>query len=512
MSNIVDCHPLHLAFKEAEQQYSEDLVKFRQRPSNGYWGKVRQVGVFPLGKGTSIKSKRLMRVGLDPLQWEGVKDALCETNLCATTESARAKHAGYDTTDITLQKAAFDTDWICLDSLMFREMAAEELAHFEQGLQERTADVWDDKLRVEYIHHCGNKQMVYLPADTIADGKCDCLEAQCDPDNLIRSNAWKFVVNPDSEDGVPGQVNPNYLLVNIDPSATNAFERIGTVSTDLFDQATLTLEGVDENRPAISEGIDLFDIMLPDYRMGTQLIQQEDIEMNNAMSYGGFEASMLKKALGTKVVLRQRHSVRYDVFALKYYPDTDYNTALVAEEGYAHDSDDPDTWARMKRVYRYYPVQNPNGGIKWVDNPYFQKAPFGIGCIFTPEVMQYMGFPSLNALGSAKKEAWGNNITYSGNATWINPDEPCNRLRNKGYWYVQFGLAVKEIRPEFGYAWLFRIDNRIRVNGVCCPLPSVPCFETPTDYCFGTTSGGESAKTGTRGANMVIRTASGIFH
>ena len=498
-------HPLHLAFKEAEQEYSENLIRFKQRMSNGYWGKVRQVGTFPLGKGMSIKQKRLQRVGLGPVRWEGEVDGLCKTNLCETPPSARIQHAGYDTTDVTLQKAAFDTDWICLDSMLYREMPAEELAHFEQGMQERAADVWDDKLRIEYHHHVGNKLMVYLGNDVIEDGKCDCLEAMCDPSN-IKSNAWKFVVDPDQDD-VPGQVNPNWLLVNVDPTADNAFERIGTVTADLFDQAALTLENSDENRPLISEGIDLFDVVLPDTQMWRQLMKQEDGNMNNARSYGGYDPQLLKQSLGSKGVLRERYSIRYDGFALKYYPDTEYNEALVAQEGYAFDADDPETWPRLKRVYRYRPVRNTDSyGIKWIPNEYYNLAPFGIGSIFTPEVVEYMGHPDITSMGSAKKEGHGAGIGYAGKAVWHNPDWPTNRERNKGYWYVRFGMAVREIRPEFGYAWLFRIDQKIRVAGVCCNLPTVPCFEDPTDYCYGDDlSGAESGKSGQRGANMVIR-------
>ena len=502
---VTDCHPLDLVFKEAEQEYTDSLKIYKQRMSNGYWGKVRQVGTFPLGQGTTLKDTRLHRVGMGPLQWEGIKDGLCETNLCETPIAQRVVNPGWEDIEITLQKTKVSTDWICLDSLLFRKMATQQLAAFETGFRERVADSWDDKLRVEYLHRCANKMMFVNPVTISDDTNCDCAESQCGAD-AIQAGGWMFYTNP-TVNGVPGQVNPNFILVNLAPTSlvnANGYSQIGAASVDMFEQAAIELEFSNENRPFMGEGLDLYDVVLPDARMGRDLRRQEDAEMNNAMSYGGFNAQDLKRTIGTKFMLRDQYSFRYDRFAWKGFPDTEYNAALVAQEGYAFDAADPDTWPRIKRVYPYYPVVNPNGGIKWIPNSYFTTAPFGIATIFTPEVIDYMGYPNIFAAGSAKKEAWGSSLDYAGTAVWINPDEPCNRERNKGYWEARMGLAIKPNRTEFGFAWLVQIPNKVQLNSVCCPLPSTPCFETPTDYCFGTTSGTESALSGLRGAGAVV--------
>lgn len=498
-----DCHPLDLLFRESEQRFTDSLARYKERPSNGYYGKIKQVGTFPTGQGTTIKDQRLLRINTQPtMSWEGVQDGLCSTNLCETPPTARINQAGWEDVDITLQKGSFDTDWICLDSLTFRKFATEQLNHFVEGVQQKSANEWDDKLRVEYLNGVGNKLMPYVDATVITSGDCDCAPAECSDEN-VQADAWQWVRNSDVG-GVPGQVNGNYILVNIDPTAANAWERIGLLTTDLLELAQLKLNYADENKPMIGEGVDLYDVVLPDVRMGRDLRAWEDEDMANVHSYGGYQPEMLKRTLGTKFVLRDSFSFRYDQFAAKFWPDTEYNTALVAQVGYAHNPVDPTTWPRLKRVYPYKEVINTNGGIKSVENPDYVKAPFGITTIMTPEVINYMGFPQIDNAAGAKKEAWGASINYAGKATWINPDEPCNRERNKGYWYVKFGLAVKPLRQEFGFAWLHRISSKIRVRGACCPIGTLPCSVPLVNDCFGTTGGTEAALSGLRGANSVV--------
>lgn len=498
-----DCHPLDLLFRLSEQRFTDSLDRYRERPSNGYFGKIKQVGMFPLGQGTTIKDQRLERINTQAnVTWEGVKDNLCETNLCNTEPTDRMQQAGWTDVDITLQKGSFDTDWFCLDSLAFRKFATTQVEHFFSAAQQKSANEWDDKLRIEYANALENKLMPYVDDAVITDGDCDCAPMECSTDN-IRTAAWQFVVNP-TVNGVPGQINRNYLLVAIDPSATNAFERIGLLTTDLLEQAQLGLNYADENKPMIGEGVDLYDVLLPDVRMGRDLRAWEDEDMANVHSFGGYEPQMLKRTLGTKFVLRDSFSFRYDQFALKYWPDTDYNDALVLEEGYAFDTADPTTWARLKRVDPYVRAVNPNGGIKSIPNPYYVSAPFGVTVIMTPEVITYMGFPQIDSVGSIKREDWGTSINYAGKATWINPDEPCNRERNKGYYYVKFGLAVKQERPDFGYGWLHRISSKIRLRGACCPIGTTPCEVPLTDYCYGNAGGTEDDLLGLRGASKVI--------
>lgn len=456
-----------------------------------------------MGQGTTIKDQRLLRINTQPnVTWEGVKDNLCETNLCATPASDRMQQAGWQDVDITLQKGAFDTDWFCLDSLVLRKFAVQQVEHFFSAAQQKSANEWDDKLRVEYFNAVDNKLMPYVDNDVIESGDCDCAPAECSADN-IRTAAWQFVVNP-TVNGVPGQVNRNYLLVAIDPSDTNAFERIGLFTTDLLEQAQISLAWADENKPLIGEGVDLYDVVLPDVRMGRDLRAWEDEAMANVHSFGGYQPEMLKRTLGTKFVLRDSFSFRVDQFAPRYWPDTDYNTALVAQGGYAFDVTDPTTWARLVRVDPYTVSVNPNGGIKSDPNPYYVNAPFGLTTIYTPEVITYMGFPQIDSVGSMRREDWGTSINYAGKATWINPDEPCNRERNHGYYYVKFGLAIKQERPDFGYAWLHRLSSKIQLRGACCPIGTTPCKVPLTDDCFGTTGGTEEALSGLRGANSVI--------
>lgn len=485
MATMNPCEPVDLAFKMAEQAVSENLIKFRQRPSNGYWGKVKNAGMFPIHKGTSIKGRKLPRVGLQPVQFEGVVDTVCATNLCNDPPHTQIYSAGHEEFTYTLQRGEVITDWICLDALIFREMPEEQLMHFERALQQRTADVWDDKLRIEYINGCENKLMVLVDSQVIADGTCDCQPAQCTSD-AIQQDAFRFVVRANNaQTGAAGQIDPRYLLVNIDPDDLG---NIGMLTTDLLEEAAQMLEYEDENKPFIGEGLDLYDVVLPHNNIARDLFKQEDEAMNNAMSYGGYEPAKLKRILNTTGVLRNQYSLRVDKFALRYFPDTAYNAGLSS-----YSSSDPTTWARLVRVFPYYPVANPNGGVKWLSDPNYVKAPFGIATIFSPEIIDYLGFPEASSIGSAQKEPGYKN--YGGKAVWHNPPWPCNLDRNMGFWKVDFGLAVRPIKPEYGYAWLVRLNHKITVAGLCCDIPSTPCYEDPTPYCIGTTVSGESPGT-----------------
>lgn len=487
-------HPLDLAFKQAEQEISKNLHRYRQRPSNGYWGKVRNAGTFPVHKGTTIKGLKLPRVGMGPLTWSGIKDGLCETNLTDNDQSQRVFNPGWEEYSWSIQRASFDTDWINLETLVFREMPEEQLQHFEAELNKRAADVWDDKLRLEYLNACQNKTFAQLPRSVLTDGTCDNPAKYCDTSGLI-NDGFKFVIDPDVN-GVPGQINPNYLLVKT-PVAD--LDRIGTTTVDMIEEAALDMEFEDESRPAIADGIDLFDIVLPNVRIGRELFAQEDMEMGNAMSYGGYNPQLLQRKLGSRGVLRDRFSLRYDTFSLRYYPDTTYNAGLGA-----FDANNTATWPRLIRVFPYKPVQTTTG-VKWVKNTAFVKAPFSIVTIFNPLVMDYQNYPEATSIGSLQKAGVGERINYAGNAVWINPDWPTNKRRMAGFFNVDIGMAARTQRPELGYAWLVRIDHRINLKALCCPLPSTQYYDNPTPYCYTNLDSDEAALAGQRGANAAIR-------
>ena len=180
--------------------------------------------------------------------------------------------------------------------------------------------------------------------------------------------------------------------------------------------------------------------------------------------------------MGTKFVLRNAYSFRYDLYAARFYPDTAFNADLDA-----YDEAIPATWPRFFRVYPYRPVQNTLGGLSWIPNIYYQSAPFGINTIFTPKVIQYQGLPSPSSVGGAKD---GGQVNYGGNARWVNPDWPCNVDRDKGFWRILMGCAIQPVRPEFGYAWLVRLGRQINLKANCCDLPPTPCFEDINPYCW----------------------------
>ena len=491
-----ECAQLNLAFKQSEQQLSDSLIKYKAKISNAYWGKVRSGGAFPKASGTEIKIVKLGRSLINPPRWQGVTDTLCNTNACANPEQELI-HMGFEEDSYSLARTAFRTDWICIDSTVFREMAPTELANFEDNIRLSVRYCWEEFSRSRYIHFCQNKVVALMDDDDLTDGCCDTLKAKCTASNIdTDSFRWARYAKLDGSDG---EINENYVFVKVNPTK---IANIAELSLDMLDEALIDLESEDDNMPFIGEGIDLFDVVLAHPRMGNRFVQQEDRRMNNAMSYGGYDAAMLKRTLGTKGVFRDHYSVRYDAHSARFYPDEEYNNALVAQGGYAFDESDPETWPRFVRVYRYRPQASSveGGGIIWVPNKEnYQRAPFAISTIFSPNVIAQESYPEITGIGSAQKAGVGKSHTYAGNAVWHNPDWQCNEDRNKGFWKVHMGAAMRPIKPEFGYAYFHRIDHRIRLQANCCALPSKTCHAPVSPYCYDGVGSDEADLNGTFG-------------
>jgi hypothetical protein len=331
---------------------------------------------------------------------------------------------------------------------------------------------------------------------------------KCAPD--LRNEGWIFERRRNN-DGSFGEIDERYIRVNV---AAADIPRISELTLDMLDEAAMELEYDDETKPAISDGIDLFDVMLAHNKMGVRFGETENQQMDQAMSYGGMDASMLKRKLGTKRVFRDMYSVRYDLYAVRLYPDTEYNTNVLPNFG-AYNPNNPQTWARFKRVFPYIPKEiqtrtdsvggAPGGaGIKYVKNQNYIKAPFGISAIFSRNVIQGLSFPETNGYGSAQKMKPGTTLGYAGTAEWMNPDWECNENREFGFWKMRYGFGVKPLRPEFGWNWFHRIDHRVAMVGNSCPVPNAPCEEEVSPYCYQGMKGEFEELNGQRGANKPV--------
>jgi len=311
-------------------------------------------------------------------------------------------------------------------------------------------------------------------------GGPDFGEKSCAPD--LKDQGFLFERRP-TEDGSIGEMDENYLRVNVDPSALGD---ISELTLDMLDVANERLSYEEEAYFSGADGkIGLLNVVLAHSKMGSRLAQTEDVDMSNAISQSGYKAETLRKVLNTKLIFRETYSVTYDPHSMRFYPDDDFNDNVLPTFG-QYNPLNPQTWPRLKRVFAYRPVLAGTAGIKYVFNDAFRLAPFGISTILTPRVIESQSFPDVQGVGSARKKG---NLGYAGTAEWMNPDWPCNEDREMGFWKMRYGVAIKPWLIEEGYSFLHRIDQRIRLIKNGCPLPSVACDTDVSAYCYAGTGG-----------------------
>jgi hypothetical protein len=495
------CRKFDTAFREAEQQISDDIVEKKFKLGvNAYWGRVRDNGMFPTRSGTRIKKIRLSRIGFGQMEtgWTTVEDNGCFSNLCEEPPAEVLSHGSEDSY-YGLEKFKIATDEICLSLLWARQMPERELAHFENHLKIAAQYFWNEWLRSRYINIVEKKFVALVSDNAIAVGGdiCDTLESGCAP--YIDGNNG-FVMWNRGPGNMPiidplYPVDERYVSVNV---PLNKVPNISELSGDLIEQAAIDLELDDENMPMLDEGIDLLDVIVPDIRMLRRLVQLERQQEAECMPTVMYDGKDLSRRLGIKRVIREQFGIRRDVHGMKFYPDDVYNATLAA-----YNPNSPTTWPRFKRVFAYYPKANPNGTVKYVPNPYFTRAPFGISVIFTPTVMGMLHHPEAESYGTAKvgEEA----IEYAGNAVWVNEyDKKCNPKRDRGHWELHFGAGIEPDRPENGSAFFHRIDHKISLSGVNCPIPILGCVDSyVSPYCYESIGGTETGiAPGDRGANL----------
>lgn len=479
-----ECAPLDTAFKQSEQKVSDMLIEYKDKPHNAYWGRIRKAGSFPSNSGTVIKQTIYGRSMINPPRWQGYNDSLCDTNACANPAQEMLHH-GFDERTYSLARTSFRTPWICLESLVFRENPELELRKIQDSLKAATRYVWEEFSRSRYIDACQNKVLATVDDSDLTDGCCEVLKKKCTPGN-IRNDGFVWA-RYSKLDGSPGEINENYIFANVNPTK---LENVAELSPDIFDSIYSELEMEDDNMQFISQGIDLLDVILGDERCGARLLALENQRLNGGIalgSYGGYDSALLKKTLGTKFVLRDQYSIRYDPYSARFYPDVAYNTALQAQVGYAYDENNPETWPRLVRVYRYRQVKSSieGGGVLAIPNKEnYLRAPFVISTVFSPQVVDQQDHPMASGFGSAQKSERGKRFDWVGSANWINPDWACNEDGNKGFWKVNLGAAMRPNKPENGYAILHRVDHSISLKANCCALPEMQCYAPVTPYCY----------------------------
>lgn len=494
------CAQFDTAFKSAEQALSDSIITRKYKLRNAYWGKVKDGEAFPRNSGTSIKKIRLSRIGFGKLEvgWESVTDDGCTTNLCSQQERETITR-GWEESYYSIERFGMKTDDICLSVLPFREMPEKELAHFEDGIRDFATYAWEEYAKSRWFHLAENKMCFVVPDDLVSSsGSCDIVKTVCYPD--VRLDAYVFWHR--NSDGVStvvgdGPIDERYISVNVDPTKIG---NISELTVDMLDIAAERLELEDENMRFLDEGIELFDVVLANNRMGARMSQIERLD-EGACVTTVYDAKDLKKTLGTRRVFRDRYSARYDTYAPRFYPDAVYNANVLPNAG-AYSPLNPETWPRFVRVLPQIAQRNANGTVRYVVNTQYIYAPFGLSCIFTPTVYNIRSFPETMSVGSAMKGDIARD--YGGKVVWINEyDKKCNPRKEIGHWELDFGASAEPDRPEFGFSYFHRIDHKSSLVNSACAIPELVCDDVLTTYCYGASLAGETLSAGERGANVV---------
>lgn len=496
----MDCGPINDIFKEAGQYIDKKVQKKKFKVANTYWGKVPEIGSWPLHSGFRIKKTRLGAYGFGnhDVGWEPVDDAICESDLCKDPEVDRLQHGGFESVFFGLERFRINSDWICLDKLLVREIPEDEIAHLEDYLVKATRYFWEEFYRSRYIDACAQKVVALVPADALDGDTCDCNgQGICAPEiNTENGFVW--------ERRSSGTIDERFIRVNV---RVADITRISDFGLDMLDIAKIEMSYEDDNMPFLDEGIQLYDVIIGDHRQNIRFGEHENALMDRLHSYGGYDPKVLSRKLGTQMVWRNAYSVRYDNAAARFFPDVEFNDAL--EDPF--DPSDPDTWPRFRRVFPWKPVRitSTDGGTSWgikhVRNKNYIYAPFVINTIFSKMVISAMSMPTPKSIGKAKLASHADRKSYDGIPKWINPDWPCNPYGEKGYFTMGFGAAIKPEFPEYGWAYLTRMDHRISLHGNPCVIEQADCQEKRlTAYCYAGLAGDDADLNGSPGMNLRV--------
>src|SRR5690606_5052054 len=111
-------------------------------------------------------------------------------------------------------------------------------------------------------------------------------------------------------------IDERYVSVNV--SVAN-IPRISELSPDFLEQAVQQLQFEDENMPFLDQGIQLFDVLVPDAKIGRRLSQLERLQESECLNSSIYNSSELSLKLGIKRVIRETYGIRYDPHGMKFY-------------------------------------------------------------------------------------------------------------------------------------------------------------------------------------------------
>jgi hypothetical protein len=355
------------------------------------------------------------------------------------------------------------TDWFCVEDLMYRLLPVEEIEQFEESNAIITRSVHEELIRNFYVgsaaHHWGAVVPTGTPPPTVCGQADDAFfyMAQFDP----------------TVDGSVGY-DSRYIYVNCAP---NNLQNVAELSLDVLDDSLIVL-GDEDNAFRIDlrdMGILKMDMIVPDARVARQLYRQAKESNGWWECNADWDKTLTELRLGVPRTIGD-YTFSYDNNALRYYADVAYNDPTTGGPngaGLVYNTGDPTTWPRLVRVNRYMLVKSEIG-YKWLPNPAYRNADFGITVHWMTDALTKWRNPSWTGAGSVVMGAQN----YAGDFTWRRPDWECNPRGVMGFFLGQFRLGMQVKDPTILNVFLHRIDRSKALTASPCGLQP---YTVPTE-------------------------------
>lgn len=438
------CEEVDTYFREGREHFNDIYIKKLAQVS-AWFTRVKEQ-MWPMNSGTTQKGFRFGRGFFDPTKpWRKVRSERCGMNSCDTAPE-KIQRPGTDSYTWDLLKKEMETEWFCVEDLMYRLLPVDEVEHIQATLAIITRTVHEEFARTHYIGASGHKWGVLVDEDGAT-----CTEAD---DTFFIMNEF-----PDATD--EGGFDSRFVYVKC---AVADLPKIGRLSLGLLDSALVDLGDEEESyRLDMREaGIEKLDIIIPDEftARGLYFDAKQDFGWYGAAT-SDFNMELSQLKLGVNRIIGD-YALGYDKMALRYNSDTVYNAALG---GFS--ANDPTTWPRLVRVPRY--VEGPAEiGYKYTTNPDFKRADFGISVCWMPDALVKWRNPSWSGTGDVKMDP----KNYAGEWDWRRPDWECNRKRKQGFFENEFKMGMQIPDPTIMHVFLHRVDRSLNFRGAACDLQS----------------------------------------
>lgn len=440
------CEDVDTFFREGRTYFNETYVKKLAQVSA--WFTRVPSGTWPMNSGTTQQGFRFGRGFFDPSKpWRKVRSERCYSNSCEEAPEL-IRRPGNDSYTWDLLRKEMETEWICVEDLMYRLLPQEEIMQFEASNAIITRAVHEEMSRSTFIGAAGHKWLGLVDENEVSCGTAD------DASWFIETNT-----GPDE-----GGFSLQYVYVKM-PAVD--LERIAFLSLDLLDDALVDLGDEDDayRIDLRDAGFPVLDIIVPEPRVARRIFNEARLSNGYWNTDADFDKNLTQLKLGVNRIIGD-YAFGYDNNAPRYNADSVYNAALAA-----YDVNDTTTWPRLVRVPRY--VEEPNElGYSYVPNRAYRRSDFGISCCYVDAMKKWMN-PNNTGYGKVRME----DQNYAGDFEWRRPDWECNRRGKMGFFQAQFRLGMQVKDPTIMHVFLHRIDNGRKQTTSPCPI--IPDYVAP---------------------------------